>query len=96
MERSRYYRSQGGDDLAARFFDAAIAGLESLGEMPGAGSPRVGELTSVPGLRSWRIASFPCGWFYFERSDHADVVRLFSHAQDLESILGDVDEDWCS
>jgi len=34
-----------------------------------------------------RVAGFPCGWFYFERVDHLDVVRLLADAQDLNAIL---------
>ena len=62
--------------------------------MPGSGSPQIGELCDVPGLRSRRVTGFPCGWFYFERVDHVDVVRLLAYAQDLATILGDLDENW--
>lgn len=93
VERTTWYRSEGGDDLGARFFDAAIDCLDSIADMPAAGSLRIGELCAVPGLRSRRTPGFPCGWFYFERGDHVDVVRLLSHAQDLVSLLGNAN-DW--
>ena len=57
--------------------------------MPGAGSPRVGELCGIPGLRVRRIAGFPCGWFYFVTPDHVDIVRLLADAQDLPAIFAD-------
>jgi toxin ParE1/3/4 len=95
VERTRYYRSEGGEELGGRFFNAAIESLGAVESMPGAGSPRIGELCGVPGLRSRRVAGFPCGWFYFERADHVDVVRLVAYAQDLATLLGDVDQhDW--
>ena len=93
VERSEYYRHQGGDVLGERFFDAAVESLQRIGRMPGAGSLRVGEMCGVDGLRSRRLARFPCGWFYFERPDHIDVVRLLAYAQDLETILGDLNPD---
>ncbi len=93
VERTMYYRSVGGDELGGRFFDMAIEGLSTIGRMPGVGSLRIGEVCDVPGLRSIRIVGFPCGWFYFERVDHVDVVRLVAHAQDLATILGDFAED---
>ncbi|WP_420442874.1 type II toxin-antitoxin system RelE/ParE family toxin [Candidatus Poriferisodalis sp.] len=93
VERSEYYRSQGGDSLGARFFDAAIEALRDIERMPGAGSPRIGEMCGIDGLRSRRLERFPYGWFYFERSDHVDVVRLLAYAQDLETILGDLNQD---
>ena len=89
VERTEYYRSEGGDDLGQRFFDAAIESLREIERMPGAGSLRIGELCGVDGLRSRRLSRFPCGWFYFERRDHVDVVRLLAYAQDLETILSD-------
>lgn len=42
VERTRYYRREGGYGLGRRFFDAAVATLEAIGRMPGAGTPRVG------------------------------------------------------
>ncbi len=94
VERASYYRSEGGDDLGQRFFDMAIEELRAIGRLPGSGSLRIGELCDVPGLRSCRIPGFPCGWFYFDRVDHVDVVRLLAYAQDLAGILGELDDSW--
>lgn len=93
VERTRYYRSVGGDELGERFFDAAISSLRSVERMPGAGSPRIGELCDVPSLRVQRVLGFPCGWFYLVRVDHVDVVRLLAYTQDLVTILGGLDHD---
>lgn len=90
IERTHYYRREGGDRLGERFFDAAVAALDAIGRMPGAGSPHVGELCGIPGLRVRRVPSFPCGWFYFVADDHVDVVRLLADAQDLPTVLADV------
>ena len=91
VERTRSYRREGGDQLGERFFGAAVAALEAIGRMPGAGSPRMGELCGVPGLRFRSVAGFPCGWFYFVAADHVDVVRLLAEAQDLPTLLGDTE-----
>jgi len=93
IERTRYYRAEGGTDLGVRFFDAAVASLRAIEKMPNAGSPRLGELCGIPGLRVRRVPGFPVGWFYFVRPDHADVVRLLSDAQDLPVVLADLDQD---
>ena len=93
VERSRYYAGEAGEDVAARFFDAAIAALHAVERMPGTGSPRVGELCDIPGLRMRRIDGFPCGWFYLVRSDHLDVVRLLAEAQDLAAMLETLDDE---
>lgn len=89
VDRTRYYRREGGDVLGERFFDAAIATLDSIRRMPGAGSPGLGERCGIPGLRFRRVAGFPCGWFYFVATDHIDVVRLLAEAQDLPAILAE-------
>jgi len=94
VERARYYRAEGGIDLGTRFFDSAMESLRLVGDMPGAGSLRIGELCGVPGLRSSRVTVFPCGWFYFERTSCVDVVRLLAYTQDLEPILGEADGDF--
>ena len=90
IARTRFYRGEGGDGLGERFFDAAVAALGAITRMPGAGSPRVGELCGIPGLRVRRVVGFPCGWFYFIANGHVDVVRLLADAQDLPTILADV------
>ncbi len=89
VERAHYYRDEGGSDLAARFFDTAMDALDAIGRMPGTGSPRVGELCGIDGLRVRRIPNFPCGWFYFAGNDRVDVVRLLADAQDTAAVLAD-------
>lgn len=91
VERTRYYRAEGGTDIGERFFDAAVASLRAIEKMSGAGSPRAGELCGIPGLRVRRVQGFPVGWFYFVRDDHVDVVRLLADAQNLPVILSDLD-----
>jgi len=92
IERTRYYRREGGDQLGERFFGAAIAALDAIGRVPGAGSPRMGELCGVPGLRFRSVAGFPCGWFYFASGDRVDVVRLLADARDIAAVLADMDQ----
>lgn len=89
VERSRYYRRAGGPELAERFFDAAIAALRVIEASPGIGSPRVGELIGLDGLRRIGIEGFPCGWLYLVRPNFLDVIRLLADRQDLSAALGE-------
>lgn len=89
IERARYYRDLGGDELGERFFNTAIASLRAIERMPGVGSLRIGDLCDIAGLRSYRIEQFSSGWFYFVRAENVDVVRLPAYAQDLRAILAD-------
>lgn len=87
LEATRHYAAEGSVELADRMFDAAIAALEPIERMPAMGSPRLGQLCEIPGLRSWRITDFPMQWLYFEAEDHLDVVRLLGDRQDIIAIL---------
>ena len=68
---------------------AANAALDQVEIDPGIGSPTLGKLLGIPGLRTWRVAKFPLLGCYFERGDHLDVVRLLGERQDVTAILGD-------
>ena len=85
----RYYREEAGSKVAVRLVNASNAALDQIEAEPGIGSPESGKVLDVPGLRSWRIAKFPLLWFYFERHDHLDVVRLLGGRQDIAAILAE-------
>lgn len=55
----------------------------------GVGSPKLGQLLGVPGLRTRRVGRLPLLWCYLERGDHLDLVRLLGERQDILAILGD-------
>ena len=85
----RYYRKEGGIRLAVEVARATNAALDQIELDPGIGSPALGKLLGIPGLRTWRVAKFPLLWCYFERRDHLDVVRLLGERTDLAAVLGD-------
>jgi toxin ParE1/3/4 len=76
-----------------RFFDTALAALRAIEASPGLGSPRVGELVGINGLRRIGIDGFPCGWIHLERAEFVDVIRLLADRQDLAVALGTTDQD---
>ena len=87
IDKTAHYRTAGGNKLAERFFDSALASLRSIERMPGIGSPLVGEMCDIAGLRSGPVKGFPILWYYFIAQGHLDVVRLLADAQDLPAIL---------
>lgn len=89
VERTQHYRDAGGTELGERFFDAAIAALQSIEGMPGIGSPTVGDLIGIDGLRRIGVEGFPCGLLYLDRGDHLDVIRLLADRQDIAQLLGE-------
>ena len=87
VDATQHYAQAGNVALAERMFDAAIAALEPIQRMPAMGSPRLGQLCEIPGLRSWRVTGFPMQWLYFEADGHLDVLRLLGDRQDIAAIL---------
>ena len=85
----RWHVEQGGIELGGRVFDAARASLAMVQAQPGIGSPAIGQRCGLPDLRSWRVKGFPLRWFYFERDDAIDAVRLLADRQDVAAILDD-------
>jgi len=85
----RYYRKEGGTRVAVKLAKATNEALDQIEFEPGMGSPMLGNLLGIPGLRTWRVAKFPLLWCYFQRGDHLDVVRLLGERQDIAAILGD-------
>ena len=85
----RYYRREGGTRLAVQVAKATNAALDQVELESGLGSPTLGKLLGVPGLRIWPVDRFPLLWCYFERADHLDVARLLGERQDIAAILGD-------
>lgn len=89
VERTRHYATLATEHLATRFLDAVHESLGRLEQMPSLGSPRIGERCDIPELRAWPVPGFPARWFYLERTDHFDVIRLLGDTQDLLTILGE-------
>ena len=85
----RYYRKEGGTRLAVKVAKATNEALDRVELEPGMGSPRLGRLLGIPGLRTWRVGKFPLLWCYCEHGDHLDMVRLLGERQDVIAILGD-------
>lgn len=83
----RYYRKEAGSKVAVRLVGAADRALDQIELEPGIGSPVFGDVLGIPELRTWKITKFPLLWFYFERADHLDVVRLLGERQDIAAIF---------
>ncbi len=85
----RHYRKEGGTRVAVKLANATNAALDQIELDPGIGSPTLGKLLGIPGLRTWRVAKFPLLWCCFERAEQLDVVRLLGERQNIAAILGE-------
>ncbi len=83
----RDYRKEAGNKVVVRLVAASNAALDQIELEPGIGSPVLGKVLDIPNLRTWRVTKFPLLWFYFERDDHLDVVRLLGERQDIVALL---------
>ncbi|WP_415033134.1 type II toxin-antitoxin system RelE/ParE family toxin [Azonexus sp.] len=86
-DSARHYRRVASPRISAEMVAAVREALNQIEQNPGMGSPRIGQLLDIPDLRSWRVSGFPLVWFYFEREDFLDVVRLLGERQDILAIL---------
>jgi toxin ParE1/3/4 len=84
---ARYYRNEAGSAVAERFLTCTRAALMRLEASPAIGSPAHGVSLGIPGLRSWPADGFQVLWFYFERDDYLDIIRLLGERQDIATIL---------
>lgn len=82
--------AEGGTALGEAVFDAALAALRPMQSMPAMGSPRLGQVCGIAGLRSCRVAGFPLAWLYFESAEHLGVVRLLG-VQEIGAMLSEDD-----
>ena len=78
----RYYRQQAGDSVAAKLVKAMAKALVDLELNPSIGSPTMGRVLRIDELRTWRLQGFPLTFWYFERADHIEVIRLVGQRQD--------------
>jgi toxin ParE1/3/4 len=85
----RYYRKEAGIKIAVKLVNATNAALDQIQVEPGMGSPVLGKVLGISGLRTWRVTTFPLLWFYFERNDHVDVVRSLGERQDIAAFLAE-------
>lgn len=86
LSEVRYYRKEAGVVVAQKLRLVLQAELDRLEHNPGIGSPSLGQTLAVPGLRAWRVDGFPLSIWYFERSDHLDIVRVVGQRQDALAV----------
>jgi len=82
----RYYRKEAGASVAAKLVEELAKAQHELAQNPAMGSPTLGKALGIDALRTWRINGFPLTWWYFERADHLDVVRLVGQRQQQSDI----------
>ena len=82
----RYYRREAGAAVAANLVGALSKALRELERHPAIGSPGMGQMLGIAGLRTWRLDGFALSYWYFEEVDRLDVARLVGHGQDPAGI----------
>jgi toxin ParE1/3/4 len=83
------YAREAGLDLSLRFTEALRDAYRSIGDRPGTGSPRYGDLLGIEDLRSRKVKNFPYLVFYVERLDHIDILRVLHAQRDIAAWLRD-------
>ena len=82
----RFYRKEAGAKVALKLVDALEEALRVLALNSAIGSPTMGQMLALTGMRTWRIESFPLSFWYFERAEYLDIARLVGHRQDADTV----------
>ena len=77
-----YYRKEAGAAVADKLAKAMAKALQDLERNPSIGSPTLGKLLGIDELRTWRVQGFALTFWYFERANHIEVIRLVGQRQD--------------
>lgn len=85
-----YYASEN-LNVARDFLDEVRTAFSRIAVMPRAGSLRFAHELALPGLRAYPLHDFPYLFFYFEREDHIDLVRVLHTHRDIFNLLLDLE-----
>ena len=77
-----YYRQEAGAAVAGKLVKAMAKALQDLERNPSIGSPTLGKLLGIAALRTWRLQGFPLTFWYFERAELIEVIRLVGQRQE--------------
>jgi toxin ParE1/3/4 len=86
-DATAHYAAEADPATARRFIDAVEQAFTLIARQPGIGSPRYSVELDLPGLRARPVEQFPYLIFYFERTDHIDVVRILHAHRDIPASL---------
>lgn len=90
LSQIEWYAGLGLSDIAQRFQTSVLAAIDSLSNMPGAGTPRPSRNPMLAGLRSWSVQGFgEHNVYYLVQSDLLTIVRVLHDKRDIGSILDD-------
>ena len=68
--------------VAEKLVKAMAKALQDLERNPSIGSPSLGRLLGFDELRTWHLQGFPQTFWYFERANHIEVIRLVGQRPD--------------
>jgi len=83
------YTAEASFDVARSFSSALRAEFDHIGRFPASGSPRFAPTVGVRDVRSWPVSGFPYLFFYAERGDRIDILRVLHTAGDIPTSLRD-------
>jgi toxin ParE1/3/4 len=78
---------EGSNLILNRFIDAVAKAQTHIERNAGTGFPRYAEVMRMEGLRHWPIGKYPYSFFYIERADSIDVIRVLHLNSDIPKHL---------
>jgi toxin ParE1/3/4 len=86
-----YYLREAGEEVALSFIDALERAMRHVENNPDSGSPRLGKVLRIPGLRIWPMKGFSHIILYRVTSDKVTFIRILHSARDVPRILRELD-----
>lgn len=77
-----YHRQEAGAAVADKLVKAMAKALQDRERNPSIGLPSLGRLLGIDELKTWRLQGFLQTFWYFERADHIEVIRLVGQRPD--------------
>lgn len=91
-EAIAHYLREADADTAIRFIDMLESAYTTIAAHPAIGSPRYAHELGIPGLRSWRLKTYPYLIFYSELDDRIDIWRVLHALRDIPARMKGPDE----
>lgn len=84
-----YYVEEGAFDAALGLVDEFEVALQTLGEHPAIGSPRLEAELGIPGVRLFALRTYPYVVIYFDTTEFVDVRHVLHSSRDIPRRLAD-------
>jgi toxin ParE1/3/4 len=82
-----YYLREAGPDIAVAFIDELERSTSHLSRFPLSGSPHLGHVLNIPGIRQWPLQRFPYSIVYIDTEYSVEIWRVLHGKMDMSELM---------